>query len=88
MDIQLFEEAKRAQRGLMILKELKSNPHHIIGAYIITEDMAYTLVSEHHEKHGKTKAIRKTDRYTNGSFIIDEKDFGKVVKLYINSVDL
>lgn len=88
MDIQLFEEAKRAQRGLTILKELKSNPHHIIGASIITEDMAFTLVSEHHEKHGLTKSIRKTDRYTNGSFIIDEKDFGEVVKLYINSIDL
>lgn len=50
MDIDLFEEGKRAQRGLMLLKELKLNPHFVIGAYVLTADMQYVIYNENNKK--------------------------------------
>lgn len=87
MDIDLFEEGKRAQRGLIVLKELKLNPHYVIGAYVLTEDMQYVIYNEQNKKDGLTKNIRKTDRYTNGSFIVDEKVFGTIHALHVNSIE-
>ncbi|UBH23382.1 DNA topoisomerase IV subunit A [Macrococcus armenti] len=87
MDINLFEEGKRAQRGLMVLKELKLNPHFVIGAYVLTADMQYVIYNENNKKVGFTKDIRKTDRYTNGSFIVDDKVFGTIHALRVNSIE-
>lgn len=88
MKVDLFEEGKRANRGLIILKELKLNPHEIVKAYIITEDVPFEISSENETYQGNTKEIRVADRYTNGSFIVDEKEFGRVVKftLFINEI--
>ncbi|WP_414046488.1 DNA topoisomerase IV subunit A [Macrococcus sp. 18KM445] len=78
MKVELFEEGKRANRGVVILKELKSNAHEIVDAYIINEDIDFELLSQDETYKGNTKEIRNADRYTNGSFVIDEKDFGIV----------
>ncbi|MCE4957145.1 DNA topoisomerase IV subunit A [Macrococcoides caseolyticum] len=86
MKIDLFEESKRANRGLLILKELKLNPHEIINGFILTEDVPFEIASESEMYQGHTKDIRVADRYTNGSFIIDENEFGtlKTLSLRIN----
>ncbi|WP_414052629.1 DNA topoisomerase IV subunit A [Macrococcus animalis] len=88
MKVDLFEESKRANRGLIILKELKLNPHEIINAYIITEDSPFEIASENTVYQGNTKQIRVADRYTNGSFIVDEKEFGKIetFTLFLNEI--
>lgn len=78
MKIDLFEESKRANRGVVILKELKSNPHKVVNAYIITDDLNFTLSSSNETYQSNTKTIRNADRYTNGSFIVDEKEFGQI----------
>ncbi|MCU7558505.1 DNA topoisomerase IV subunit A [Macrococcus capreoli] len=88
MKVALFEESKRANRGLIILKELKSNPHEIVNAYIITENMPFEIVSENETYQGNTQDIRVADRYTNGSFIVDDKEFGKVEHFSLfNNID-
>lgn len=86
MNIDLFEESKRANRGIIILKELKLNPHEVVNAYIITDDVPFKIASAEESYTADTASIRKADRYTNGSFIIDEKEFGNVVdfKLLLN----
>lgn len=78
MKIDLFEESKRANRGVVILKELKSNPHKVVNAYIITDDLNFTLSASNETYQSNTKTIRNADRYTNGSFIVDEKEFGQI----------
>lgn len=86
MNIDLFEESKRANRGIIILKELKLNPHEVVNAYIITDDVPFKIASAEESYTADTASIRIADRYTNGSFIIDEKEFGNVIdfKLLLN----
>ncbi|RXK19146.1 DNA topoisomerase IV subunit A [Macrococcus sp. DPC7161] len=78
MSIDLFELGKRSNRGVTVLKELKANPHEIVGARVINQPMKYIIASNDDKFEGNTGDIRISDRYTNGSFVVDEKSFGKI----------
>ncbi|MBO0928561.1 DNA topoisomerase IV subunit A [Staphylococcus sp. 30400_3112M30941] len=81
----VLQVAKRAQRGLTLLKELKKNPHRIVAAHVVTkEHNQYTLYSKANEEHGLVNDIHKSEQYTNGSFIVDTDDFGIVTDMYID----
>ncbi|MBE5665504.1 DNA topoisomerase IV subunit A [Staphylococcus sp. SS251] len=81
----VLQVAKRAQRGLTLLKELKKNPHRIVAAHVVTkEHNQYTLYSKANEEHGLVNDIHKSEQYTNGSFIVDTVDFGIVTAMYID----
>lgn len=81
----VLQVAKRAQRGLTLLKELKKNPHRIVAAHVVTnEHNQYTLYSKSNEEHGLINDIHKSEQYTNGSFIVDTDDFGIVTDMYID----
>ncbi|HDE6696373.1 TPA: DNA topoisomerase IV subunit A [Staphylococcus aureus] len=81
----LQQVAKRAQRGITLLKELKKNPHRIVAAHVVTgEHSQYTLYSKSNEEHGLINDIHKSEQYTNGSFIVDTDDFGEVIDMYIS----
>lgn len=75
-----FETAKRATRGLVMIRELKSNPHRIIGLYKTSSgDQEIVLRTDKGVTHTENlKRFRKSDRYSSGSFVIDEKKQGKV----------
>ncbi|HDE0781397.1 TPA: DNA topoisomerase IV subunit A [Staphylococcus aureus] len=80
-----LQVAKRAQRGITLLKELKKNPHRIVAAHVVTgEHSQYTLYSKSNEEHGLINDIHKSEQYTNGSFIVDTDDFGEVIDMYIS----
>ena len=73
----VLQQAKRAQRGITLLKELKKLPHRIVAAHIIhPDDTTYTITSKRHEESGNIKDIHLSEQYTNGSFIVDVKEFG------------
>ncbi|ULG73273.1 DNA topoisomerase IV subunit A [Macrococcus brunensis] len=79
-----MEVSKRANRGLLLLKELKSNPHRIVAAAIVQPEEQFHLLSDKGQTFSQTvKSIRVTERYTNGSFVVDEGDFGKVSDMFI-----
>ncbi|GGB06335.1 DNA topoisomerase IV subunit A [Macrococcus hajekii] len=79
-----IEPGKRANRGLLLLKELKSNPHRIVDAWIVQPENQYQLISDKGEAVvNPVKSVRLTERYTNGSFAVDENSFGKVVAMHI-----
>lgn len=81
----ILQVAKRAQRGITLLKELKKNPHRIVAAHVVTgEHSQYTLYSKSNEEHGLINDIHKSEQYTNGSFIVDTDDFGEVIDMYIS----
>ncbi|UMT81803.1 DNA topoisomerase IV subunit A [Staphylococcus roterodami] len=81
----VLQVAKRAQRGLTLLKELKKNPHRIVAAHVVTkEHNQYTLYSKANEEQGLVNDIHKSEQYTNGSFIVDTDDFGIVTDMYID----
>src|SRR5699024_12445754 len=80
----VLQQAKRAQRGITLLKELKKLPHRIVAAHIIhPDDTTYTITSKRHEESGNIKDIHLSEQYTNGSFIVDVKEFGEVENLII-----
>ncbi|HDJ7701221.1 TPA: DNA topoisomerase IV subunit A [Staphylococcus aureus] len=85
ISFKILQVAKRAQRGLTLLKELKKNPHRIVAAHVVTgEHSHYTLYSKSNEEHGLINDIHKSEQYTNGSFIVDTDDFGEVIDMYID----
>ncbi|HDZ8793766.1 DNA topoisomerase IV subunit A [Staphylococcus aureus] len=85
ISFKILQVAKRAQRGITLLKELKKNPHRIVAAHVVTgEHSQYTLYSKSNEEHGLINDIHKSEKYTNGSFIVDTDDFGEVIDMYIS----
>ncbi|HEB2197433.1 TPA: DNA topoisomerase IV subunit A [Staphylococcus aureus] len=85
ISFKILQVAKRAQRGITLLKELKKNPHRIVAAHVVTgEHSQYTLYSKSNEEHGLINDIHKSEQYTNGSFIVDTDDFGEVIDIYIS----
>lgn len=83
MKLQEFEVGSRAKRGVVMLRELKSNPHRVIAvmgaagkeqiSLETTKGLRIPLV---------TNSLKNVDRYSNGSFIVDESTDGKVIAAY------
>ncbi|WP_096200490.1 DNA topoisomerase IV subunit A [Bacillus sp. FJAT-45350] len=77
-----FEKSSRAKRGLVLLRELKSNPHRIIYFEKVVENIQYILQTE----KGtvvliEPPTLRNSDRYSNGSFVVDIDKDGAIVAL-------
>ncbi|WP_066288257.1 DNA topoisomerase IV subunit A [Bacillus sp. FJAT-29937] len=73
-----FERVSRAKRGVVMLRELKSSPHRVVGSVIVNEnDDIYMETEKGNIESTKASAIRFNDRYSNGSFILDESESGK-----------
>lgn len=78
----VLQVAKRAQRGITLLKEIKKNPHRIVDAAVVKEgQQTYTIFSNSNEESGNINEVHLSEQYTNGSFIIDVEDFGQVVSM-------
>ncbi|WP_026366380.1 DNA topoisomerase IV subunit A [Salinicoccus albus] len=71
----------RAQAGHMLLKEIKSRPHRLISAAIINNNIDIVLKSVSKTFKTNARAIRVSDRYSNGSFVVDENEFGHVTEV-------
>ena len=83
MKMKEFEKATRAKRGVVILRELKSNPHRIAGFEIANEqDVIFIQTEKGHIETLNTVDIHYSDRYSNGSFILDEEDNGKITTVW------
>lgn len=80
-DLKVIDEGSRAQAGNMLLKEIKSKPHRLVGAAIINNDIDIALKSASNTFKTNAKAIRVSDKYSNGSFVVDENEFGEVTEV-------
>ncbi|MDQ0268602.1 DNA topoisomerase IV subunit A [Cytobacillus purgationiresistens] len=84
MKLDEFEKTSRAKRGVVMLRELKSNPHRVIGMFIAkAQDDVFIRSEKGAVESVSTASIRFNDRYSNGSFIIDESVSGKACELWI-----
>ncbi len=63
----------RGNRGLLFMKEIKSNPSHIIAAYIEDNKSIIHIITDNDEKEVKLTDIPIMDRYSNGSYIVKDK---------------
>ncbi|MEH7097770.1 DNA topoisomerase IV subunit A [Neobacillus vireti] len=83
MKLKEFEKATRAKRGVVILRELKAKPHRITGFVIANEqDLIIIETEKGYTETLKTADISYSDRYSNGSFILDEDENGKVSHIW------
>ncbi|MCM3762105.1 DNA topoisomerase IV subunit A [Alkalihalobacillus oceani] len=84
MAITEFDKSSRAKRGLVMLRELKSNPHRVVACRrIVQADERYTVfTSKGTTVDIQPKDYRNSDRYNNGSFVIDQATDGEVVDIW------
>ncbi|MEH7418893.1 DNA topoisomerase IV subunit A [Neobacillus drentensis] len=83
MKIKEFEKTTRAKRGVVILRELKAKPHRIAGYVVANEqDLIIIETEKGYTETLKTADISFSDRYSNGSFILDEDENGKVANIW------
>lgn len=83
MGLKELDSAARAQRGLVVLKELKSNPYRVVGAKMVATDEIIVLATDKGNKFTIVAgSLRPTDRYSNGSTTTDEKKDGNVTHIY------
>jgi topoisomerase IV subunit A len=83
MKITEFDRTSRAKRGLVMVRDLKSNPHRIVGMKLVTSvDMIVVLeTSTGKQEIVKSDSFKPADRYNNGSFVIDTGELGEVTAL-------
>ena len=88
MRITEFEKSSRARRGLMILKEIKSNPYHVLKTFTESNNTHLILRSDTIEII-KITELPILDRYSTGSNITKKniKDANVEVSLVKNEVD-
>lgn len=79
-----FEESARAKRGLVMVRELKSNPHQIAKVKAISKEH-YMIVesSKGQIEQVDPFTMRASDRYSNGSFVLDQSEAGNLVDVWL-----
>ena len=68
-----LDKTTRAKRGLLLMKEIKSNPSQIIKVYIENTKNNIFVRTANEVKELKLNEIPIMDRYSNGSFIVKDK---------------
>jgi len=82
MNINEFETLGRAKRGLLLLRELKKNPHRVAFAFEDAKEDVYSILTTKGKEIPLSSASYSiSDRYSNGSFILDEVDDGAPIEI-------
>ena len=63
----------RGNRGLMFMKEIKSNPSHVVKVYVEDIRKMIHVVTDKYDKELKLTDISIMDRYSNGSYVVKDK---------------
>ena len=71
-----LEKTTRGNRGILLMKEIKSNPSKIVDIYLLPAKEEITAVSIAETKTMKLTEISSMDRQSNGSFIMKDRILG------------
>ncbi len=83
MKLREFEKSGRGKRGLLMLRELKTKAHRLKGLFTIKEDDTVCFQTSQGEKHSVYPLeLSASDRYSNGSFVIDTDNQGEVTEVW------
>ncbi|MDN4074480.1 DNA topoisomerase IV subunit A [Fictibacillus terranigra] len=83
MKITEFDKSSRAKRGLVMLRELKSNPHRIIDLELASTGVTYEVKTKNNSIVLVDPAkLKNADRYNNGSYVVDISDTGEVTEVW------
>lgn len=79
---ELINKVSRAKRGVLVLRELKKNPHRIAGVVLFAQNHELLVeTSSARTMTIKTNDFPLGDRYSNGSFVIDPIGYGEPTSL-------
>lgn len=88
MKVSELSKLGRAKRGLMVLRELKSNPHRVFSVVKNQDNKMIHIVAENNKVYQVNyKDLPINDRQSNGSFIIDEKQDGSVKEVFTEIIE-
>jgi len=86
MRLDAFEKGSRARRGALMLRELKTKPHRVVGLFPVVQDQKLILTTNKEQKIEVVPfGLPISDRNSNGSFIIDEDIEGTVEYVYMEA---
>lgn len=68
-----LEQGTRANRGTLLMKEIKSNPSKIVNIYLLSGKENLGIVTDNYIKYIKINDIAIMDRLSNGSYIVKDK---------------
>ena len=83
-----IEKSSRANRGLLLMKEIKSNPSRIVKVYAKNTKEEIIVETANYTKKLKLNEISIMDRYSNGSYIVKDKIIASYESPYILDKDL
>lgn len=63
----------RANRGLLLMKEIKSNPSKMNSAYVMNHKNSILVITDNEMKKVKLTEIPIMDRYSNGSYLVKNR---------------
>lgn len=88
MNLLDFDVISRAKRGLLVLRELKSNPHRVALMFGVEDNQENLsiITDENKEFSFQPKEYSVSDRYSNGSFILDEETDGHPITYSRNNI--
>ncbi|MFC0299650.1 DNA topoisomerase IV subunit A [Virgibacillus soli] len=83
MNLSQFEKSSRARRGLIMLRELKNKPHELRGFFIVSQEETIAFRTNNDVVHQVFPLeLPLSDRYSNGSFVIDTDHDGEVAEVW------
>lgn len=83
-----LELGNRAKRGVVILKELKSNPHRIFTILVVNFRNTFTIETEKGVQETiSVTSLTRADRYSNGSLRIDTEGDGAISRAYVEKTE-
>ncbi len=71
--LNLFEKSTRSRRGLLLLREVKTNPYHVINIFITDNKKYFGLKLNNKIEQIKNTDLPISDRYKTGSTISKDK---------------
>ena len=82
MSISEIEAGLRAKRGVLTLRELKSNPHRVFEVLLVEKNDQLVIETEKGQETIEVNSFRPSDRYSNGSFVIDTEKEGSILRVW------
>ncbi|WP_274306997.1 DNA topoisomerase IV subunit A [Solibacillus daqui] len=83
-----IELGNRAKRGVVILKELKTNPHRIYTILVVNFRNTITIETEKGVQESiAVTNLTRADRYSNGSLRIDTDGDGAIIRAFVEKME-
>lgn len=78
-----FEKYSRAKRGLIMLRELKKNPHRLIAFGKIHQGQLLKILTSYHQvETAEPELFIEGDRYQNGATLFSKQEKGEIIAVW------